>query len=77
MRLSLFAAALALSCSPPSLAQEAPTPDVWERGCGDDDGNDRCDPAVQDRMRALYGLESPEALLARGVTVRRAMFDDG
>jgi len=48
-----------------------------DRNCMDDDGNDRCRRQAHDRMRALYGIESAEDLLARGVTMRRAMFVDG
>lgn len=63
-------------------AQDAPRSmeqmrEVFERGCGDDDGTDRCDSAVQERMRELYGIEPPEALLTKGSTIRRAMFVDG
>lgn len=63
-------------------AQDAPRSmeemrEIFDRGCGDDNGTDRCDGAVQERMRELYGIEPPEALLAKGATIRRAMFVDG
>lgn len=51
--------------------------DIFDRGCGDDDGTDRCDDAVQSKMRALYGWESAENLTQAGVTFRRMMFVDG
>lgn len=60
--------------SSPTLSERL---DAYQRGCRDDDGKDRCSPEAHDRMRALYGLESPEELLARGVTMRRALFVDG
>lgn len=50
---------------------------IFARGCGDDDGNDRCDAEVQREMRRLYGLADAETLAAEGVTLRRAMFVDG
>lgn len=75
---------LALVClaltAAPSLGQQrgkAPVDDVFDRGCGDDNGTDRCSDAVQDKMRSLYGLESGKDLIARGVTFRRAMLVDG
>lgn len=51
--------------------------EIFARGCGDDDGTDRCDADVQRRMRELYGLVDVEALAEQGVTLRRAMFVDG
>jgi hypothetical protein len=45
--------------------------------CRDDDGNDRCAPKVQEKMRASYGLEDADALMKAGVTLRRAMYVDG
>ncbi|WP_422056109.1 hypothetical protein [Sphingomonas sp.] len=75
---------LALVClalaAAPSLAQpggKAPVDDVFDRGCGDDNGTDRCSDAVQDKMRSLYGLESGKDLIDRGVTFRRVMLVDG
>lgn len=52
-------------------------PDVWERGCGDDDGNDRCDTKVQERMRTRYGWKSIEQLAEENTTTYRAMIIDG
>ncbi len=51
--------------------------DVFARGCGDDDGVDRCDDDVQARMRAQYGIAAATDLLDADVTARRAMFVDG
>jgi hypothetical protein len=51
--------------------------EVFARGCGDERGVDRCASEVQARMHGLYGLENPADLLAKGVTVRRALFVDG
>jgi hypothetical protein len=51
--------------------------ETFERGCGDDDGNDRCDSEVQQRMHGLYRIDGPAELLEQGVTMRRAMFVDG
>ena len=77
----LLATALCL-CGSGAAAQEAvrnpeAVKDVFDRGCGDDQGTDRCDPEVQQRMRDLYGVESAEALVASGITAYRAMFVDG
>ena len=84
MRFGLLGAALLISLAGSSAvrAQEAALPpdemeDVFARGCGDDRGVDRCARDVQARMYGLYGLESPADLLAKGVTVRRALFVDG
>jgi len=51
--------------------------DVWERGCGDDDGKDRCDPKMQERMRGLYGVDTAQDFADRGAYLRRVMFVDG
>ncbi|MEP2990734.1 MAG: hypothetical protein ABJN65_09365 [Parasphingorhabdus sp.] len=51
--------------------------DVFDRGCGDDDGNDRCDREVQAKMRSLYDWKSAEVLTEEGVAFRRMMFVDG
>lgn len=72
----LLATATTASAQDGSGASSAARP-VVDRNCTDDDGNDRCGREAQDRMRALYGIESSEDLLARGVTMRRAMFVDG
>lgn len=79
MRLALLAAVLLQVCCPPTWAQdaEAASDNVFDRGCGDDDGNDRCAADVQRRMRELYGLADVESLAQQGVTLRRAMFVDG
>ena len=82
MRALVMAAIAVLATITPVSAQDSsPTLserlEAYQRGCRDDDGNDRCSPEAHDRMRALYGLESAEDLLARGVTMRRAMFVDG
>jgi hypothetical protein len=63
-------------------AQDAPRSmddlrEIFDRGCGDDNGVDRCDSVMQERMRELYDIEAPEALLPEGTTIRRAMFVDG
>jgi hypothetical protein len=60
----------------PALAEKAGE-DVWDRGCGDDDGNDRCDADVQKKMRESYGLQDMQTLAKQGVTLRRAMIVDG
>ncbi len=52
-------------------------PSVWDRGCGDDDGNDRCSEKVQRKMRGLYGLDPVEQFAKKGKSVRRTMFVDG
>lgn len=52
-------------------------PNVFDRGCGDDQGTDRCASEIQRRMRELYGIEDVEALSAQGVTLRRTMIVDG
>ncbi len=80
MRVLWLALASLVCTAAPSLAQpggKAPVDDVFDRGCGDDNGTDRCSDAVQDKMRSLYGLESGKELLARGVTFRRVMLVDG
>lgn len=51
--------------------------DVFDRGCGDDRGQDRCDSEFQAKMRGYYGLESVEELAALGTEVYRAMIVDG
>lgn len=82
---------LALVIAVPAPAQQAPSrqkatsqaprhtkpQSVYDRGCGDDQGVDRCDSAQHRRMHGLYGTQSPEDLLQQGVTLRRAMFIDG
>ncbi len=64
----------------PTLADETtvtPIDDVFERGCGDDNGTDRCDAEIQRIMRELYEWEPAEALLEQGVQFRRFMMVDG
>lgn len=78
----ILAAMVLMTASTAALAQERPSAPVETRSlpdpdCSDDRGSNRCGRAAHERMRALYGIESPEALLARGVTMRRAMFVDG
>lgn len=51
--------------------------DVWDRGCGDDDGNDRCAANTQSMMRAAYRVDDAESLMRAGVVLRRAMIVDG
>lgn len=51
--------------------------DVFDRGCGDDRGQDRCSDNLQSKMRKMYGLEPIEALAEAGSAVYRAMFVDG
>lgn len=82
MRLPLIAAFLLLATGSAGHAQERESSgeelqSIFDRGCGDDRGNDRCDGEVQRRMRETYGLESAAVLLEQGVTLRRAMFVDG
>jgi len=84
MRLPVLAAALLtfLANGPAALAQDDErSPDemseIFDRGCGDDDGNDRCSSDVQRRMRELYGIPDAATLVEQGVTFRRAMFVDG
>lgn len=80
MRVLLLVLAGLVFATAPALAQQgskAPVDDVFDRGCGDDNGTDRCSDAVQDKMRSLYGLESGKDLIARGVTFRRVMLVDG
>lgn len=79
---AIFAALVLVAASTAASAQERPPASVESRGlpdadCSDDDGNDRCSRTAHERMRGLYGIESPKVLLARGVTMRRAMFVDG
>lgn len=81
MRFFLFCA-LALFYMQPAVAQngapkKSETKDVFDRGCGDDRGTDRCASAEHQKMRDLYGIESPDTLLKAGATLRRAMFVDG
>ncbi len=82
MRLLCAAALLFLATGSAGFAQENESSweehqAIFDRGCGDDRGNDRCDGEVQRRMRELYGIEDAASLLEKGVTVRRAMFVDG
>ena len=73
-----LAATLMLAAPSNLWAQDADADsDVFERGCGDDRGVDRCDDAIQARMHALYEIDAPEAVLARDITMRRAMVVDG
>lgn len=51
--------------------------ETFDRGCGDDQGVDRCDSATQKRMHRLYELDSPSTLLDKKVSARRAMIIDG
>jgi hypothetical protein len=78
---SIAAISLALACHPAQAQHDerpwAETQAIFDRGCGDDRGIDRCDEAVQQRMRDLYRLESPTKMLEQGITARRAMFVDG
>lgn len=82
MRFIVFAALfLAAFVSASAFAEENRSPSavdtVFARGCGDDRGVDRCDSAVQQRMRDLYAVAATDVLLGQGVTLRRAMFVDG
>jgi hypothetical protein len=80
-------AAVALLAAPAqadNLAQGEPAPvltddmrDAFDRGCGDDNGVDRCDADIQAKMLALYGWEGAQDLLAKGVQFRRFMMVDG
>lgn len=70
-------AATAAAAAQGASASSGQIPGMVDRDCRDDDGNDRCGREAHGRMRALYGIESSEDLLARGVTMRRAMFVDG
>ena len=73
----LLAAALGNGTAFAQDADRAGVSDVFARGCGDDNGVDRCDAEVQQQMRDLYGVERAEALIASGITAYRAMFVDG
>ncbi|MEG3181797.1 hypothetical protein [Sphingomonas sp. LT1P40] len=80
MKILWLALASLVFAAAPTLADQAgkaPVDDVFERGCGDDNGIDRCSDAVQDKMRSLYGFESGKDLIARGITFRRVMLVDG
>jgi hypothetical protein len=66
---------LTIGSNVPSVATEKD--DVFERGCGDDDGNDRCAKDTQKKMRTSYGIEDARKLMETGTTVRRAMLVDG
>lgn len=72
-------AAFALPVAPAYAEETRVTPvdDVFDRGCGDDNGTDRCDTDIQRTMRDLYGWEAAEALLEQGVQFRRFMMVDG
>lgn len=57
---------------------QAPTAiDAEASACRDDAGVDRCAPAQQAKVRALFGADTIEALQARQVIVYRAFFVDG
>lgn len=78
MRKILFAMALIVGWfANNGIAVAAEKDDVFERGCGDDDGNDRCAADTQKKMRASYGIEDAKTLMESGVTLRRAMIVDG
>lgn len=69
-------------CGSTVMAQEAERDaeaisDVFDRGCGDDQGTDRCDPEVQQRMRGYYGLDTIESLAQGKVATYRTMLVDG
>jgi len=82
---SLQAIAISILFTSPVLAQAGEAGgqltqemmDIFARGCGDDQGKDRCAPEVQADMRGYYGLESVEELAEAGSEVYRAMFVDG
>jgi len=63
---------LGLFLSTAGAAQAPSHPD-----CGDDTGTDRCAPAQQARVRALFGVQPIEAHRDAGDQVRRAFYVDG
>lgn len=79
----IWTVAIALLFAVPAAAQDEAgvlTQDVrsvFARGCGDDRGNDRCDPEEQARMHALHRIVSPQEALEQKIQMRRAMFVDG
>lgn len=50
---------------------------VFDRGCGDDRGTDRCDADIQQEMRDLYGWSNPNEVAALGTQFWRFMMVDG
>ncbi len=62
----------ALLLTPAAFANAAP-----DDKCTDDNGLDRCDLAVQAKVRDVYGLTDISALAEQGAYVRRAMMVDG
>ena len=76
-RLWLLLAGIGLIGAPVTAQEVEEDDSVFERGCGDDRGTDRCSDEVQAKMRALYGLESAEELGKSRTSVYRAMFVDG
>ncbi|MEL6529004.1 MAG: hypothetical protein AAFQ27_03525 [Pseudomonadota bacterium] len=75
----LLCISLSFAASPASADETTaePVDDVFDRGCGDDNGTDRCDAEIQKSMRDLYGWATAEALLDQGVQFRRFMMVDG
>lgn len=50
---------------------------VFDRGCGDDRGVDRCDSDVRAKMLDLYGFSPAEELALQNVAMLRGMIVDG
>lgn len=74
------AAALAMLVIAPAHADEptdAEIDEIFDRGCGDDNGKDRCDDEVQRRMRDLYGWRPARMEVDNGVQFRRFMMVNG
>ena len=84
---SIAAAVLTACIATPALADEpaqGSSPvltdemrDAFDRGCGDDRGQDRCDGENQAKMLELYGWQSAEAMVRQGIEFRRFMMVDG
>ncbi|MEM6477285.1 MAG: hypothetical protein AAF687_14100 [Pseudomonadota bacterium] len=56
---------------------DAEIDEIFDRGCGDDNGKDRCDDEVQRKMRDLYGWRPAQMEVDNGVQFRRFMMVDG
>ncbi len=56
---------------------DAEIDNVFDRGCEDDRGVDRCDGDIQANMLDLYGWMSAQELVEQGIQFRRFMMVDG
>jgi hypothetical protein len=81
--LAVFAAGLTLFANlAPAFAQTPETTqpedaDVFDRGCGDDNGRDLCDQAVWAEAVARFGLEPAESVQSAGLRGIRVFTIDG